>query len=193
MKNKIVLLGLLVAGGLVAGAEYLGLTWMYNLVVIEFGVLALIAGIQIMITGKAKGGVAGMSQAYGDSKYRERHTGMQARMIGIVVLLGGTIFIAMSVIDLAIGMDAFWREFLDSPRAWGLVAAVAGLMLTLIGLVRAKSGSGAEKGAYSDMVEAEFKGGGIVTTLAGLALLVLGAIMMIYPSLLQGTLDELFQ
>ena len=70
MKRKLAISVLFLTGGLIAGGEYLGLTWMYNLAAIEFGVVAVVGGIWILITGKATGAAAGMSQYYGNRSSR---------------------------------------------------------------------------------------------------------------------------
>src|SRR3972149_6136015 len=101
-----------------------------------FGLVAITGGLRILITGQARGASTGTSQWYRDSKYTERHSGVRARIIGVVLLIAGPIVIALSAIELSTpgGMDAFWDEFLSSPRAWGLVVGLAGLMVTLMGM-----------------------------------------------------------
>lgn len=82
MKNKIFLLALILTGGLVAGGEYLGLTWMYNLAAIEFGLVGVIGGLRIVITGQARGAATGMHQWSRDSEFTQRYSGVGARLQG---------------------------------------------------------------------------------------------------------------
>ena len=115
-------------------------------------------------------------------------------MIGIVVVIGGMLFTALSVIDLTSsgGIEAFWDDFLRSPRAWGLIAGIAGLLVTLIGLVRTMAGSAAAPGAYNKVVEAEFSAGGVMAVVAGVVLLALAAALIVAPDVFQGALDDLW-
>lgn len=184
----------LVAGAAVLAGEYLELPWLSGAAPVAFGVAVLAGGVRILVTGQSKGAAAGMDHWYRPSKYTERHTGTPARLIGALLLIAGLLFIVMGVIALTArgGMDAFWQEFLKSPRAWGAVAGLAGIMMTLAGTVRAIAGSGAAPGAYNRVVEAEFKIGGVVTAAVGLGLLFLAAVLLMSPDYLPNALDKLF-
>ena len=190
--NRIFVFCMLLTAASVLGGEYLHTPWMYNVAGMSFGLLAIIGAIQILITGEARGTAAGVDM-YHESKYTERYSGAKALIIGIVGLLAGFIFIALSSLDLFTpgGIDAFWDRFLRSPRAWGLILALAGSIVTLMGIVRAKSGSAATPDAYSKAVEAEFKIEGIFAAIAGSAMLVIAALLIIAPDVLLTVLEHL--
>ena len=114
-------------------------------------------------------------------------------MIGVVVLLSGCIAITLSVIDATApgGTGAFWAGFLRSPRAWGLIIGLAGFIVTTMGVVRAKVGSAAAPGAYNKVVEAEFRVGGVFAAATGVAMLLIAALLIFAPGVLQGMLASL--
>ena len=190
--NRIFVFCMLLTAASVLGGEYLHTPWLYNVAGMSFGLLAIIGAIQILITGEARATAAGMDMFH-ESKYIERYSGAKARIIGIVGLLAGFIFITLSGLDLLTpgGMEAFWDHFLRSPRAWGLTLALAGSIVTLLGFVRAKSGSAATPGVYSKAVETKFKIEGIFATIAGLAMLVIAALLIIAPDVLLTMLEHL--
>lgn len=192
--NKIFVFAALLTGAAVAGGEYLDMRWMYNLAAIGFGLMSVLGGFRIMIEGEAHGASVGRDFYAGNIEHAERHTGTRARMIGLLLLMAGPIIITLSVIELTTpgGMDEFWDEFLRSPRAWGLILGIAGFMITLMGIVRAKAGTGSKPGTFSETVEAEFKGQGIVHVIAGVVMMIAAAVLIVAPDLLQGTLDDLF-
>lgn len=182
-----------VTGAAVLGAEYLGVRWLYNLAAIAFGLAVIIGGMRVMITGRARGAAVGMDRWHRDTRHTENHSGIRARLIGVLLLLGGSVMIALSAIETATtaGMESFWAQALRSPRSWGAVSAIAGLLMLIAGLMRAKAGTGSEAGSRAGVVEAEFKVRGVVTALAGLALLAVGAVLLVSPDILEGALDRL--
>ncbi len=193
--DAIQVVSLLVTGGAVLGAEYLDTRWMYNLAAIGFGVAVIAGGLRIMITGRARGAAVGMDRWHRDTEYTERHTGVRARLIGALLLLGGPVVITLSIIEVTStgGMDTFWAQSLRSPRFWGLVSGLAGLAMTLAGIMRAKAGTASAAGSRARAVETEFKVKGVLTAVAGLVLLGVAAVLLISPHSLENALGGLLQ
>jgi len=60
-----------------------------------------------------------------------------------------------------------------------------------MGVVRAKVGSAAAPGAYNKVVEAEFRVGGVFAAATGVAMLLIAALLIFAPGVLQGMLASL--
>jgi hypothetical protein len=193
--KKILIFFALLTGATVLGAAYLHIHWMYTLAGISLGVVVIASALDILITGKTWGAAAGMSQFYRETKHTERYSGAPARMIGVVALLFGCIAIAASVIDATTpgGIDVFWDGFLQSPRAWGLITGLAGFIVTIMGIIRAKVGSAAAPGAYNKVIEAGFRMGGIFRAVLGAVMMLIAGLLITAPGALQRTLDGLWQ
>lgn len=185
--NKLFILSLLITGASVAGGEYLDMPWMYDAAMIGFGMVAILGGARIMITGQARGASTGMSTFYRETENTQRFSGSSARLIGALLLLAGPLVISMAILDLTFdgGMDAAWEEFLKSPRVWGIAAGLSGLMITMMGIVRARTGTAATPGARSEVVETEFKMGGILAIIAGVVLMAAAVVLIVAPDLFQ--------
>lgn len=169
---------LLVTGALAVGGDYLGLhwPWLYRVALLGVGFLGCLGGIRSIRKGEVFG------SAYGNF-YRERHTGLSARLIGVVLILGGAIVIALSLVDLFSpgGASAFLSTLAGSPRGLGVVLGLAGLLVAAFGIVRVLSGSGKATGSFARHVELSFKVGGVFSLLAGLAMLAIAAGLLLAP------------
>lgn len=192
--NKILIFFALLTGSSILGAEYFRVHWMYTLAGISLGMVAITSALDILITGKARGAAAGMSRFYRETKRTERYSGVSARMFGVLALLFGCIAIAASVIDATTpgGINAFWDDFLKSPRAWGLIIGLAGFIITITGIVRAKVGSAAAPEAYNKVIEAGFRIGGVFRGVVGVVMMLIAALLITAPGVLQRTLDGLW-
>lgn len=187
--NRIFTLLMLVAGAAVAGGIYLDQPRLYPLAAVAFGLFGVIGGIKAIAGGQL---VMGRQNIVNPDKV-ERYAGITARMIGVVLLVGGLGIVVIGAIYLASpdGAASLEDSVLRSPRALGAILGVAGLLVTLMGMVRAKAGSGTRNEAYGSTVEAEIKGGGMITTVVGIAMIALALSMIIAPGAFQGFLDDL--
>lgn len=183
--NRLFVLSLLITAASVAGGEYLDLPWLYDAAMIGFGTVAILGGARIMITGRARGASTGMSTFYRETETTQRFSGSSARLIGALLLLAGPLVISMAIIDLTItgGIDAAWEEFLKSPRVWGIASGLSGLMITMMGIVRARAGTAAAPGARGKTVETEFRVSGVMAIIAGIFLMTASAILIAAPDL----------
>jgi hypothetical protein len=187
--NKIGVLLLFGAAGAVAAGEYFNMPRLYSVAIIAFGMIGVAGGLKAIVTGKAHSGRTRIV----DKKYIERYSGAPARMLGVVLLLGGLLFVVGGAISgvSPSGLGDLGDRILGSPRAWGLILAFAGTLVTLMGIVRAKTGSAATPGTYGEMAEAEIRGGGMMATLAGVIMLVPAVVLIVAPGLFQSLADNL--
>jgi len=190
MIDKIRYFLLVLAAAAVAGGEYLELrcsTWSG---VAIFGFLGLIAGVLIMKTGLVRAAAPGMDRFHGETPQTERHPGLRARFIGVVVLVGSALMVAGAVMEAthAGRVASFTAAHGTSPVLWGVITLVTGALVTLMGAVRVWGGTGAAPGAFSRVVEWEFRVVGVFTAIAGVALLALGIGLLLSPDSLRDAL-----
>lgn len=185
------LLLLLSAAGLVVAADSLDLPWLTSMALIGVGLMACLGGTRVITRGEVFEG----RSRWGDPRFVGRHTGISARLIGAVLLIGGPLVAALGAMEFSGPGRAsgFLAGLLETPYGWAIILGVPGLMVTAMGIARSLSGSAMPRGTRNRHVELGIKVGGAISALAGLAMLFLAAGLVLVPDLPQKPSEQLKQ
>lgn len=193
MKNfeRIGLTLFLLAGGMAVAKDYFDFPWLSGLAGILFGLVAIVASIQIFSKGEAIEGKSSLS----DKRYVVRFTGVSATLVAIFLLMGGLFISGLGVFNLFGNENAndLMSNSVGSPLILGIIIGLVGLMIAVYGSTRLLSGSGTTPGAYSSYIEFGFRVGGALSVLVGLAMILLALGLIIMPDTIISLVDTAWQ
>jgi len=186
--EKIGFMLFLLAGALALAGEYFGLPWLFRMALVAVGLMACVGGIRSMVKGEAYEGRTQLS----DPRYVRRYSGVSARLIGGGLVLAGLVIIGLALMDLFNpgGAVIVLSKLVDSRYGLAIALGLAGLLITVFGIVRILSGSGASPEAYGPTVELGIKVGGFISALVGLFILLLAAVSILSPGLLTALFER---
>jgi hypothetical protein len=157
-----------------AGVQ-LSLPILTNLGTASIGALALVGGVQAIITRRL------------GFETRQRNFGRIAMYTGLAAQLWGILFIAFALLVFLLtgiawlypgGAEAFWANFLGQPWGWGILLLGIGLAVVVNGVIRLLAGSAGYFKGLPDLVE---RISGFIPLLIGLGLASAGLWLIIAP------------
>ena len=160
---------------------------MIGLVLGGVGVYGIFNGIKMIISRRAD-----VPTSNGASAHVEHHKGLPAQLWGFLYIAFGvvTILIALAVSVFRDSSTAWVERFFSNASGMGWFLIPAGGTILLFGIIRLISGNA----PYSEtkLVLFERVTGGIYFSLSGLAILRVGAWLVISPSSSRALFDYLF-
>jgi uncharacterized membrane protein len=117
----------------------------------------------------------------------ETYQGFTATLLGSIFIFLGICFLVVAIFNLTLkgGMEELWSKLLGSYWGWSIVLVCIGLVVLFMGIIRLIAGSGGYYKGWQDRVE---RITGILPTIFGLALVILGVFLFLFP----GPLINLF-
>jgi len=148
--------------------------------VLCFGLVCLIAGIQMIVTRHANFFTR-------TNAPHENYTGLPAQLWGVLFLLLAMLFFILALAGLFLpgGEEAFWELFLNKPMGWGVLLLLLGTYTVVYGIIRLMAGSAVAGTGFIAGVNnlgGRFLGG--LSLLFGLGLVLFGLALIIAPGVL---------
>ena len=188
MKNKLLLA--FIGSGL--AAAYLGVKyrvpWVIGLLLGAAGLYGMFAGVRMIVSRRAE-----IPTSSGTSAHLEYHTGLAARLWGVLFLMFGTVAIALAwnVWFLPEGDGAFVRVIAASPLLSGSIISTAGLGVGFYGLTRLLAPRETFRETKLNRFEQIFRG--VLFSFMGLAILSAGLVRMAAPGALTALRDLVYE
>jgi hypothetical protein len=173
-----------ISGALVWAGEYFYLPWLASLALVLFGGWVILWGVEIAFKGKVT--------LFDEQRWRHQFfSGIPAGLWSALLITfgAGIVFLAWLDFSSPAGIEGFLDRLVTSPRGWGLLVALGGMIVTAGGLIRLLAGSAPLSGQVYRLEDWGVRLGGLVNTLFGAALLALAAGLLLAP----GLLSSLFQ
>lgn len=160
---------IILAGGLAYLSEYLHRPNLIPLAVGIFGVFAILLGADTFIQGK----IQLFDRLY---SRREHYSGLPARLLGIIFFLFGTGIVGYSIMEwLQPGkVGEFLVSLVGSSQGWGILLIAFGFFTLLFGVIRMIAGSAHGQEERRALVDFWFRFWGLIGTVVGILLLILG-------------------
>jgi hypothetical protein len=119
----------------------------------------------------------------------ETYHGRTAQLWGIIFIFMGICLLVVAVLNLTLkgGMEEFWSILLGTNWGWGIVLVCIGLVVLMMGFIRLIAGSG---GYYTGLQDKVARISGIIPTIFGAGLVLIGIILLFFPDLLHSLFDQ---
>ena len=180
MKNKLLVLGLIVGmAGAAVGIHY-RIPIVIAAVAVGLALFCAVSGVRMIVSRKAE-----ISTSSGLQAHREYHTGMSAQFWGVLFLVFSVPLGAFGVAYWLYGADPpaeIVAGMVKSPVISGLTIAIAGVALALYGLTRIIPGQATFRETKISRFERTLAGGW--ACLVGIALALAGCVRVLAPGML---------
>ena len=172
--DKISILVMLIAGGLVYLAEQFEVHRLIPIAIGLFGLFAFSLGVDTFMQGK----IQMFDRLYSRSEY---YSGAPARLLAIIIFLFGVGLTSYAVWEWVQpgAAGAYLAGLVGSARGWGILLLIFGIFMTLFGILRLVTGSAWKKDEQQPLVDFGFRLRGLISLALGI-LLILGGLWLFF-------------
>ena len=124
--------------------------------------------------------------------YIERYRGLPARLLGMVIMFAGLIFITLSIAGILYkdGASTFLNDLVDTKYGGPLILGLAGFIGAIWGIVRFMTGTATAPGTHARHIEFGIKLQGAITTILGIIAFALAVAEFIQPGFIKGLISH---
>ncbi len=150
-----------------------------------FSLFLVVAGGDVLVNRKV--GFFPKNPYFGRT---ETYQGFTATMWGGIFIFLGICFLVVAIFNMTLkgGMEEFWSKLLGTYWGWSIVLVCIGLVVLCMGIIRLIAGSGGYYKGWQDRIQ---RISGILPTLFGLALIVMGVSLFLFPGLLINLFNQI--
>ena len=182
---------LLLAVGLGFAGQELSVAVLMNQVMVCFGLLLILLGLEEIVTRLSAYQIAG----WGSSQAVETYQVLAAQLWGLIFAALGVMIIIVSLTNWIAPASGpgMWTDLLNGKTAAGLVLGTVGAMATLNGLISVLRGgsTGTKTGHLATVSSLLDRLGGTVALVFGLGMSALALILLMAPGLVDAFFNQL--